>query len=243
MILDFSRPSLGLFVSCVSHYGCFPRAVPSSRRTEPVSVRPRSSPQSILPSRWLCLTAAGCLWLCSQSLPSFRFFLATVSCSSMEGVSLLAGVYSGFISCMASDVTNLSLDYSAHSTQRNRWTLTFVVCHLVSCLPIWLRSIFLSPLAFFPISGISVSSCFPSLTHELQAVLLFLVANPGDVNIQPWLTQDGSGRTEALPISRPARPLEDSPCTTPPAFGSMVVLHLIQCVHHLPAFTATEACI
>ena len=117
-----SFPS-AFFVSCVSRYGCFSRAVPSSRRTDPVSVRLRPSPQSILPSRWLCLTAAGLRRLpsgCARNPLFLSFFLATVSCSSMEGVSLLTGVYSGFIFCMASDVTNLSLDYSAHSAQHNR---------------------------------------------------------------------------------------------------------------------------
>lgn len=190
-LYDFGfLPSFPLvfFVSCVSYYRCFSRAVPSSRRTDPVSVCLRSSPQSILPSHRLCVTTAGLLRLPSGWLaipPFLSFFLATVSCSSMEGVSLLTGVYSGFIFCMASDMTNLSLGYSAHSTQHNRRTLrlssviSFPICSSDLC------SIFLSPLAFFPISGISVSSCFPSLTHEFYAVLLFLVANPGNVNIQP----------------------------------------------------------
>ena len=69
-----SFPS-AFFVSCVSRYGCFSRAVPSSRRTDPVSVRLRPSPQSILPSRWLCLTAAGLRRLpsgCARN-PSFPF--------------------------------------------------------------------------------------------------------------------------------------------------------------------------
>lgn len=79
-------------------------------------------PQSTLPSRRLSedhRTPRAALWLCLQSVLSFPlFFLAAVSHSSIKGASLLTGVYLGFIFRMESDVTNRSLDCSAHSTQR-----------------------------------------------------------------------------------------------------------------------------
>lgn len=89
-----------------------------------------------------CRIPRAAFWVCLQSVLSFPlFFLATVSCSSTEGASLFTGVYLGFIFHVESGVTNLSLDRSAHSTQRNSrlrnsQDFTFAVRLLVSSLPV-----------------------------------------------------------------------------------------------------------